>query len=65
MTSSVLMYSTSSTVEPRLAKSFRYTEVPLYQGSFHMFNNYWGYENRLLYRGFRYVEVRYIKVPLY
>jgi len=31
---------------------------------FHIFNYYWGKENRLLYRGLRYTEVRYIKVPL-
>ena len=27
--------------------------------------NYWGKENRLLYRGPRYIEVCYIKVPMY
>ena len=31
---------------------------------FHIFYYYWGEEYRLLYRGLRYIEVRYIKVPL-
>ena len=26
---------------------------------------YWDKENRWLYRGLRYIEVRYIEVPLY
>ena len=51
--------SSSTTVEPRhnagsrvsLAKFVRYY--------------YWGRENRSLYRGLRYKEVRYIEVPLY
>ena len=30
-----------------------------------MFYYYWGKENRSLYRGLRYIEVRYIEVPLY
>ena len=38
----------------------RYIEV-----LFHMFYYYWGRENRSLYRGLRYKEVRYIEVPLY
>ena len=29
-----------------------------------MFYYYWGEEYRLLYRGLRYIEVRYIEVPL-
>jgi len=37
----------------------------LYRSSFHIFYHYWGKENRSLYRGFRYIEVRYIEVPLY
>ena len=32
---------------------------------FHIFYYYWGNENRALYRGLCYIEVRYIKVPLY
>ena len=31
---------------------------------FHMFYCYWGKENRSLYRGLRYIEVRYIMVSL-
>ena len=38
---------------------FRYMEV-----IFHIFYYYWGKENHSLYRGLRYIEVRYIKVPL-
>ena len=60
--------SSSTTAEPRhnagsrvsLAKFVRYNEV-----LFHMFYYYWGRENRSLYRGLRYKEVRYIEVPLY
>ena len=39
---------------------FRYMEV-----IFHIFYYYWGHENRSLYRGLCYIEVRYIKVPLH
>ena len=39
---------------------FRYIEV-----LFHIFYYYWGKENRSLYRGRRYIKVRYIEVPLY
>ena len=39
---------------------FRYIEV-----HFHIFYYYWGKENRSLYQGLRYIEVRYIEVPLY
>ena len=39
---------------------FRYFEV-----LFHIFYYYWGKENRSLYRGLRYMEVRYNEVPLY
>ena len=35
---------------------FRYIQVSLYRGSFYY---YWGEENRSLYRGLRYIEVRY------
>ena len=38
---------------------FRYIEV-----LFHIFYYYWGKENRSLYRGLRYIEVRYVEVPL-
>ena len=31
---------------------------------FHVFYYYWDKENRLLYRGPRYIKVRYIEVPL-
>lgn len=31
---------------------------------FHILYHYWGKENRSLYRGLRYLEVRYIKVLL-
>ena len=31
---------------------------------FHIFYYSWGKENRSLYRGLRYLEVRYIEVPL-
>ena len=60
-----------STVEPRYYEvprdcqnvfaimRFRYIEV-----LFHIFYYYWGQENRSLYRGLRYIEVRYIEVPL-
>ena len=47
-------------------------EVSLYQGSFCLcfvvvffFFYHWGKEIRSLYRGPRYIEVRYIEVPLY
>ena len=39
---------------------FRYIEV-----LFHIFYYYWGEENRSLYRGLRYIEARYIEVPLW
>ena len=39
---------------------FRHIEV-----LFHIFYHYWGKKNRSLYRGLRYIEVRYIEVPLY
>ena len=32
---------------------------------FHIFYHYVGKENRSLHRGLRYIEARYIKVPLY
>ena len=38
---------------------FRYMEV-----LFHIFYCYWGKENRLLNRGLRYIEFRYIEVSL-
>ena len=38
---------------------FRYIEV-----LFHIFDCYWGQENSSLYRQLRYIEVRYIEVPL-
>ena len=37
---------------------FRYIEV-----LFHICDYYWGKENRSLYRGVRYITVRYIEVP--
>ena len=40
-------------------KRFRYMEI-----LFRMFYCYWGKENRSLYRGLRYIEVRYIMVSL-
>ena len=39
---------------------FRYIEVLLV-----IFYYYWGKENRSLYRGLRYIEVRFIEVPQY
>ena len=60
-----------STVEPRYSEGprdwqnmfvitrFRYIEV-----IFRIFYYYWGRENRSLYRGLRYVVVRYIEFPL-
>ena len=39
---------------------FRYIEV-----LFHAFYYHWGEENHSLYRGLRYIEDRYIEVPLY
>ena len=39
---------------------FRYIKV-----LFHIFYYYWGKENLPLYRGRRYIEVRYIEVPPY
>ena len=36
----------------------RYSKVSLHQGFFHIFHRYWAEENRSLYRGFRYTEVR-------
>ena len=62
-----LLKNIYTTVEPRfnegpkkLAKFVRYIEV-----LFHIFYHYWGKENCSLYRGLRYIEVRYIEVPLY
>ena len=64
--------SSVSTVEPRHNEgprdwqnlfdrtSFRYIEV-----LFHLFCCYWNKENRSSYGGLRYIEVRYIEVPLY
>ena len=61
-----------ATVEPRynevprdwqnvfVITRFRYIEV-----LFHIFYYYSGKQNRSLYRGLRYMEVRYIKVSLY
>ena len=45
----------------------RYSEVSIYRGSFFtsIFYFYWGKENHSLSRGLRYIEVRYIEVPLY
>ena len=45
-----------------LAKFVR--EVSLYRGSIHIFYYYWSKENRSFYRGLRFIEVRYIEVPL-
>ena len=42
-----------------LAKFVRYNEV-----LFCIFYYYWGNENRSLYGGLCYIEVRYIEVPL-
>ena len=44
---------------PRDWQSVLYTEV-----LFHIFHYYLGKENRSLYRGLRFIEVRYIEVPL-
>ena len=43
----------------------RYNEVSFHWIFFHIFYYYWGQENILLYQGLRYIEVHYIKVPLY
>ena len=43
-----------------MAKFVRYIEV-----LFHAFYYCWGKENRSFYEGLRYIEVRYIEVPLY
>ena len=40
------------------AQYVRYSKVSLHQGFFHIFHRYWAEENRSLYRGFRYIEVR-------
>ena len=50
-----------------MAKFVGCNEVSLYQGSFRLcfFFYHWGKEIRSLYRGPRYIEVRYIEVPLY
>ena len=45
-----------------LANFVRYNEVSLYRGSYNCITR--GKENRSLYRGLRYIEVRYIEVPL-
>ena len=37
---------------------YRYIKV-----LFHAFDYYWGKEDRSLYRGLLYIEVRYIEVP--
>ena len=37
----------------------------LHRALLHIFYYYWGKENRLLYRGPRYIGVNYIEVPLY
>ena len=49
-----------------LAKFVCNNEVLLYQGSFsYMYCYYRGNQNSLLYQGLHYIEVHYIKVPLY
>ena len=46
-----------------MAKFVRYIEV-LFR-TLYTFYYYWGKENYSLYRGIRYIEVCYIKAPLY
>ena len=55
------------TVEPRYSEGPRdcIARCCYIQVLFHIFYYYWGKENRQLYRGLRYVVVRYIEVPLY
>ena len=63
-----LLKNIYTTVEPRVNEGPRdwqnvfasYIEV-----FFHTSCYDWGKENRSLYRGLRYIEVRYIEVPLY
>ena len=50
----------SEGLDPPLITRFRYIEVP-----FHIFYYYWGKRVRLLYRGLRHTDVRYIEVLLY
>ena len=47
-----------------LAKFVRYNEFLLYRGCFSYIYYNWGKKNRSLYRGLRYIEVRYIEVLL-
>ena len=47
-----------------LQNLFAITRIRYIEALFHIFYHYWGKENRSLYRGPRYVEVRYIKVPV-
>ena len=44
---------------------FAITKFRCIEVFFHIFYYSWGKENRSLYRGPRYIEVRYIDVPLY
>ena len=61
------------TVEPRykeirakgLITCVRYARFRYIKVLFHTFYYYEGKENRLLYRGLRYIEVSFFEVPLY
>ena len=50
----------SEGLDPPLITRFRYIEVRL-----HICYYYWGEEDRSLYRGLCYIDVRYTEVPLY
>ena len=62
----------TSVVEPRFINEgprewqnlFATMRLHLIEVLFHIFYCYWGKENRLLYQGLCYIEVRYIVVPL-
>ena len=61
---------TGPRVEPRYNEGLRQNALAIpkfrhIEVLFHIFDYYWGKEDRSFYSGLRYIEVHYIKVPLY
>ena len=61
---------TGPRVEPRYNEGLRQNALAIpkfrhIEVLFHIFYYYWGKEDRSFYPGLRYIEVHYIKVPLY
>ena len=68
---SIIIIIITSTVEPQYNKGrrdwqnlFAITRFCYIEVLFHLFYNYYGKENRLLFRGLHYIEFRYIEVLL-